>query len=55
MNESFEELTIDEVYLLDGGCWFCRVGGAIGGAATGSVLGVPGAIAGGIIGLWIAW
>lgn len=55
MNECFVELTIDEECLLDGGCWFCRVGGAISGAATGSVLGVPGAIVGGIVGLWIAW
>lgn len=55
MCNGFIELTIDEASILDGGCWFCRIGGAIAGAQLGSAFGVPGTIAGGIVGLWIAW
>lgn len=56
MDGNFVELTLDEAYLLEGGCWGCRAGGAIGGAATGgSIAGIPGAVVGGLVGLWIAW
>lgn len=37
MNE-FEMLTLDEMYYLEAGCWLCKTGATIAGAATGAGL-----------------
>lgn len=32
----FNELNVDELDMLDGGCWVCKAGGVISGTGTGA-------------------
>lgn len=62
-NTMFEELTFDEMILIDGDGWGSALIGAAGGAATGASVGtifgikgkVIGGIVGGAIGFWYGW
>lgn len=53
--ENFDVLEDEQMYIIEGGCGFCKAGIVVGAAATGVGIGgmtgsVPGAIVGGVVG-----